>query len=154
MIRLFLSCWLGSLLLGAPHYVVAQALTRGPYLQMGTNTEITVRWRTNIATDGWVDYGKSLGNFSARVEHSNATGEHELTITTLSPDTKYYYAIGHGNTKLAGDSSYFFVTAPAPGTRKKTRIWVIGDSGTANGNARAVRNAYTNYTGSSHTDLW
>lgn len=151
--RLFLSCWLGLLVLGSPH-VVAQSLIRGPYLQMGTDTEITVRWRTSNATDGWVDYGPSLENPADRVEHTNSTGEHELTISALSPDRKYYYAIGHGDTKLAGDSSYFFVTAPAPGTRKKTRIWVIGDSGTADAAARAVRDAYTAYTGSRHTDLW
>ena len=136
--RLFLSCWLGLLVLGSPH-VVAQSLIRGPYLQMGTDTEITVRWRTNIVTDGRFDYGASVDNLSTRVEHTNSTGEHELTISALSPDRKYYYAIGHGDTKLAGDSSYFFVTAPAEGMRKKTRIWVIGDSGTADAAARAVR---------------
>jgi hypothetical protein len=31
---------------------------------------------------------------------------------------------------------------------------VIGDSGTANANAAAVRDAYINYTGNRHTDLW
>ena len=35
-----------------------------------------------------------------------------------------------------------------------TRIWVIGDSGTADANAAAVRDAYLNFTGTRHTDLW
>ena len=33
-------------------------------------------------------------------------------------------------------------------------VWVLGDSGTANRKARAVRDAYLNFTGSRHTDLW
>ena len=71
MKRLFLFCWVCCFLLIPQHQVAAQFLIRGPYLQMGTDTEITVRWRTTSATDGWVDYGTSVDNLSARVEHSN-----------------------------------------------------------------------------------
>ena len=39
-----------------------------------------------------------------------------------------------------------------PGTSQPTRIWVIGDSGTADADARAVRDAYFNYTTNRHTD--
>jgi hypothetical protein len=46
------------------------------------------------------------------------------------------------------------VTSPVIGTPKPTRIWVLGDSGTANANAQAVAKAYANFTGSIHTDLW
>ncbi len=46
------------------------------------------------------------------------------------------------------------VVAGAALTGKPTRIWVLGDSGTANANAQAVANAYTTFTGSTHTDLW
>ncbi len=34
------------------------------------------------------------------------------------------------------------------------RIWVLGDSGTANADAAAVRDAYQTFTGGTHTDLW
>jgi hypothetical protein len=40
------------------------------------------------------------------------------------------------------------------GTAKPTRIWVLGDSGTANANAVAVRDAYLNFAGTTHTNLW
>ena len=55
--------------------------------------------------------------------------------------------------------SHFFVTAPPPGVAQPTRIWVIGDSGDGGVpggglKAAAVRNAYLNFTGTRHTDLW
>jgi hypothetical protein len=56
---------------------------------------------------------------------------------------------------LAGnDANHFFVTSPVAGTAVPTRIWVLGDSGTANANAQAVSNAYLAFTGSTHTNLW
>jgi len=53
---------------------------------------------------------------------------------------------------LAAGESYFFVTAPIG--PKPTRLWVLGDPGTANGNQRAVRDAYYGFNGSRYTDLW
>ena len=74
-------------------------------------------------------------------------------VTGLTPDTLYYYSVGNTNQVLAGgDSSHFFVTAPPTGVAQPTRIWVIGDSGTADANAVAVRDAYLNFTGARHTD--
>ena len=55
---------------------------------------------------------------------------------------------------LAGDDSYSFVTAPVSGAVAPTRIWVVGDSGTANDDARAVRDAYKTFTGTRGTDIW
>jgi PKD repeat protein len=40
------------------------------------------------------------------------------------------------------------------GQPKPTRIWVLGDSGTGNANAAAVRDAYSAYTSGRETDLW
>ena len=37
---------------------------------------------------------------------------------------------------------------------RPTRVWVIGDSGTADANAQAVGDAYTSYTATRETDLW
>jgi hypothetical protein len=73
----------------------------------------------------------------------------------LSPDTVYHYAVGTGSEILAGgDGTCYFRTAPAVGTAISSRIWVLGDSGTANSNARSVRDAYYAFTGDVHTDLW
>lgn len=63
--------------------------------------------------------------------------------------------MGTTNATLAGgDANYFFVTPPVPGAIKPIRVWILGDSGTANANAAAVRNAYTSFTGSRYTDVW
>ncbi len=129
--------------------------TRGPYLQVGTPTSMTVRWRTDVATDSRVRYGSAPGSLVNSVTDATATTEHELTISGLTPATTYYYAYGTTSYDLAGDdANHHFKTSPPPGTQTPIRIWIIGDSGSANGNATNVRNAYKNYPGSANTDVW
>jgi Calcineurin-like phosphoesterase/Purple acid Phosphatase, N-terminal domain len=133
----------------------AVTVTRGPYLQLGTPTSITVRWRTDSTNVSRVIYGASLSALNFTNTDSVPTTEHEVRLTGLSPDTRYYYAIGDAATVLMGnDTNTFFVTAPLPGTAHPTRIWAIGDSGEANGNQAAVRDAYYQFTGTNHTHLW
>jgi len=135
--------------------IEAASLTRGPYLQSGTPTSVVVRWRTNMATNSRVSYGAAPGSLTLFVDDSNSTTEHQVTVSPLSPDTVYYYSIGSTSETLAGgDASHFILTSPWPATPKPTRVWVLGDSGTANASARAVRDAYYAFTGTRHTDLW
>jgi hypothetical protein len=102
-----------------------------------------------------VHYGTDLANLSAFAHDGVVTTEHEVTVSGLLPNTRYYYSIGTGTTTLAGgDANHFFVTSPAAGDSKPTRVWVLGDSGTADANAAAVRDAYLSFTGTRHTDLW
>jgi len=129
-------------------------LTRGPYLQVGTSTQITVRWRTDLATNSRVQYGLAANDLSSSVEHLTVATEHEVTLPNLTLDTKYYYAVGSSTSTLASGSDYSFVTAPIVGSAKKTRVWVLGDAGTANSSQQAVRDAYYNFTGATPTDLW
>ena len=130
-------------------------LLRGPYLQNGSHTNITIRWRTDVATDSRVRYGTNLWNLSFTNAGVIAVSDHEVGLPQLIPDTKYYYAVGNAATQLAGgDTNHFFVTAPLPGTVKNTRLWVIGDAGTALPGQVAVRDAYEVFTGPRHTDLW
>ena len=130
-------------------------ITRGPYLQTGTPSSIIVRWRTDQTTDSRVRYGTSLGSLNSNADTPTPATEHEVTVSGLSADTTYYYSIGTTTATLAGgDANHFFVTSPATGTTKPTRIWVLGDSGTANSNAQAVRDAYLNFAGATHTNLW
>ena len=70
----------------------------------------------------------------------------DVALLDLTPMTKAEDLAGN-------DASYLFVTSPPAGTSKPTRIWVLGDSGTANSSAQAVRNAYLTFTGTRHTDL-
>ncbi len=130
------------------------SVTRGAYLQMGTANAMTVRWRTNIATDSRVQFGTIQGTLSQTVDDANLTTEHEVRLTNLIANTKYFYSIGTTTQTLAGnDTNHFFVTSPNAGQAAPYRIWVLGDSGTADANAQAVRNAYLTYTGSTYTNL-
>ncbi len=135
--------------------VEAASVTRGPYLQMGTPNSVVVRWRTDVATESRLSYGTVLGNFTSVADNPAVATEHEVNLSGLTADSIYYYAVGTTAEILAGnDATYFFLTAPPVGVPKPTRIWVLGDSGTANANAQAVRDAYYTFTGPRHTDLW
>lgn len=126
---------------------------RGPYLQMGTPTSAVVRWRTDISTDSGVRYGTDPANLSSAADDLTVTNEHVVTVSGLTPDTKYYYSIGTTGGLSVSDTNFFFVTSPGVGTPKATRVWVLGDSGTADANAGNVRSAYYSFTGSRATDL-
>ncbi len=141
-------------LLTAAALAGAQNVARGPYLQIGTPNSVVIKWRTDTATDSRVQYGRSPSNLNDIVSETTSTTEHEVHLSGLLPNTRYYYAIGTGSRTLAGGAEYYFVTAPVPGTPKSTRIWVIGDAGTKNASQRAVRDAYYAFTGDRHTDLW
>ena len=133
----------------------AQTLVRGPYLQSGTASSVIIKWRTDEATDSVVHYGLAPDSLTLSATNSTSTTEHAVQLTGLSADVQYFYSVGTSSVTLAGgDSDHFVVTAPLPGTAKPTRIWVIGDSGTADRNARAVRDAFLNFTGSRDPDLW
>ena len=143
--------------LGAlPALAQAQTVVRGPYLQSGTSSSVIIKWRTGEATDSLVRYGLAPDSLTLSATNSTSTTEHAVQLTGLSAGVKYFYSVGSSSAlQLAGgDSDHFFVTAPVPGTAKPTRIWVIGDSGTADRNARAVRDAFLNFTESRDPDLW
>jgi hypothetical protein len=131
------------------------ALTRGPYLQVGAPSSVVVRWRTSGPVAGRVQYGTSPGAATWAVDEPTSRTEHSVLLTGLLPRTTYYYSVGSGTMVLAGgNTTHFFVTPPIAGTSAPTRVWVLGDSGTANANARAVRDAYYAFTGTRHTNLW
>jgi acid phosphatase type 7 len=134
-------------------------LSRPPYLQLGTPNSMVVVWRTlgKLAAPS-VRYGAEMtkldqavtaGAITIRVApnvpgdlpkmHSapDWTWQYEATISGLSTESKYFYAIYDGDKKIAGgDETYFFTTHPAPGKNKATRFWLVGDSGTG-GTAQA-----------------
>jgi hypothetical protein len=130
-------------------------LTRGPYLQTGTPSSIVVRWRTNAPSSSHVTYGPSPSSLVQSATDSALTTEHVVTLSGLSANTRYYYSVGSTTETIAGgDADHSFVTSPAVGTTAPTRIWVLGDSGTADANAQAVRNAYYSFAGSTQPNLW
>jgi len=127
-------------------------ITRGPYLQSATPHSIIVRWRTNRPVNSRVRYGTGEANLDQVADDAVSTSEHTVALTNLLPDTRYSYSIGTTATNLTSGPEYSFVTSPTAG--KSTRIWVIGDSGTADERPAAVRDAYLELTGDRSTDLW
>jgi len=135
---------------------VASALnvTRGPYLQRATHNSIIIRWRTDLPSESIVSYGVDLAKLAQSTKYPVRTVEHEVLLTGLTENTKYYYSVGTSSEVLAGANlDYYFVTSPLVGEPHDTRIWVLGDSGTAGDEAKMVRDSYLNYAKLSETDL-
>src|SRR5262245_28398479 len=130
-------------------------LTRGPYLQRGTPNGIVVRWRTDLPTDSVVRYGTAVGALSQSASSSTLATEHVVALSGVTADTRYVYSVGDSTGALpGGDASYGFTTSPGAGQAKRTRIWVIGDSGTGGSWARAVCDAYSAFDGGRSPDVW
>ena len=128
-------------------------LSRGPYLQTLTTNSVIVRWRTDSPGTSTVKYGKTETNLDLTANSSSPTQEHEIHVTALEPDTRYYYQIESNDESLMSSLGYF-ETAPLTGSTDPVRIWVIGDAGRANFAQESVYSAYLDFTGSTHTDAW
>ncbi|MCW0220096.1 MAG: Ig-like domain-containing protein, partial [Prosthecobacter sp.] len=130
-------------------------LTRVPYIQQGTSESMIFRWRSSQSVAGRVRYGVAPESLTQFVDESVASTEHTVKLTGLNPYTRYYYSVGSASDVLAGgDVEHTFVTSPISGTPVSTRIWVLGDAGTANDNQRAVRDAFYTWTGNRTPDFW
>ena len=139
--------------------VLAEEVTRGPYLQMVSDNAITIRWRTDVNTDSVVHFGDNVNTLNQTITVAGSRTEHELRVTGLTANTLYYYDVGSSLGTLAGgDSSYRFNTSPVTGTDKATHIWIIGDSGTDQAgqytDADRVYDAYKAFPDADKTDMW
>lgn len=152
MKQLFLVKFL-TLILVAPMVAQNVNLVRGPYLQKGSETSMVISCRASQTTPITVNYGTDPNSLVQTVSVPSATN-HEITISGLSPDTRYYYELTDGSNALTTASTdYYFQTHPPTYSQELIRGWVLGDAGTANGDQRAVRDAYYNYVGTDHTDM-
>ncbi len=135
----------------------ASAVVRGPYLQLGTPTSVVVRWRTDLPTASRVAYRAEAGGPVFLVGDDTRSTDHEVALSGLSPAASYLYAI-HDARLPAGLGSpageIAFHTSPPAGADVPVRIWAIGDSGAANADARAVRDAYRAFAADRPADLW
>lgn len=130
------------------------SIVRGPYLQVLTPQSVIVKWRTNVPCDSEVRFGVDSNNLSSSAFNAAFSTEHEVEVTGLQANTKYYYSIGSYQQVLVQTSNQYFITSPAVGSNVPTKFWVIGDAGTGNDDQRAVRDAFYNYNGGTHVDGW
>lgn len=135
-------------------------LTRGPYLQVGGETGMTFRWRTDIPTKGKINVGPSVGNYTTATEEETCpTTEHIVRVTGLTADTKYFYEVTDGiGTVLQNDADNFFTTTPPANTTRKIRIAAFGDCGRNDNSYQSDNLAnYNNYlatNGIDAADAW
>ncbi len=135
--------------------LAAPTLVKGPYLQIGTQNSMIVRWETNTACDTKLAYGTSSTALTSTLGNSTSLISHSVQITGLNPFTKYYYSVGTLTAGIIqGAADNFFVTSPVPGTPGKYRFWVVGDCGNASTNQTNCKNQYNTYTGNTVTNGW
>lgn len=108
---------------------------RQPYLQVVTPTSITVRWNTGDSIEGKVHYRLSSDTLTNTIIESEPVTFHEVTITGLTPDSRYYYSID----TIQGSAEQYFITSPLPGNKEQVRIWVISDFGQTSTSQNEVR---------------
>ena len=126
---------------------------RGPYQQCTTPKETVIRWRTDEKVQGVVTIGTDPNDLDRTLKGPVAF-DHEIKVGGLKPETTYYYSVGTDTQVLSSGDDHFVKTAPPIGEARPTRIWVIGDSGTADAGAALVRDAYASHSVGKETDLW
>jgi hypothetical protein len=127
-------------------------LTRGPYLQMGSQTGVTLRWRTDVPTNSRVKWGTTFGTYSNTVDSLALTTEHIVRISGLTADAKYFYTIGSTTQTLQATNTNYVLTVPAPSSTRKLRFATLGDCGTATANQIDTKNALLSYIGGNDLD--
>lgn len=141
-------------LLGNNVSLKAQSVERGPYLQQVGQESVIIRWRTDNNTSSKVWFGFSSSNLNQSESNNNLTTEHSVKLSGLSPNTKYYYAIGTTSTELAGgDDNHYFKTSPEGSIEETINIWVLGDAGKGGANQRGVRDAFYDFHGDEDIDM-
>ncbi|MEP7280084.1 MAG: fibronectin type III domain-containing protein, partial [Bacteroidota bacterium] len=117
-------------------------ITRGPLLQMVSGNAVTIRWTTTSATSSRIKYGSDENSLTNVLQDNTAVTEHELRITSLNPDTKYFYGVGSAGSIVKGSYRNYFTTSPPANTTRKIRIGVFGDPGTGNSVQKSTRDSY------------
>ncbi len=131
----------------------ADAPERGPYLQRVASSRATVVWTTREVGGSVVRFGDAPDALD-RAASGPAGTQHEVELTGLAPGSRVYYAVGDGQSTLAGgDAEHFVTTPPVTGEARKFRAWVLGDSGTGGAAQRAVRDAMLAQVGSRVPEL-
>jgi hypothetical protein len=126
------------------------ALRRGPYLQSGTASSMVVRWRTDWFCETVLRFGTNL-SLAYEMTDDTPVIDHEVKLSGLRANTRYYYSIGTEDQTFAQGSQCYFHTSPT--NSQPMRVWIIGDSGTADTNADQVRIGYEDST-IGLTDVW
>ena len=120
---------------------------REPYIQMMSANAVTLRWQSEKEFKGVVRYGVEAKQLNNRQSETSANEEHEIRLTNLQPNTKYFYSLGDGVTEIFKGAQFWFKTSPEvkANSENKTRFWVTGDQGYPNIIQNQVRDSALNW---------
>jgi acid phosphatase type 7 len=102
-------------------------VTRGPYLQDGSDTSMTFLWSTTAPSPGGVAVSAAGGASPVAAHEAAPATDHHVRLTGLRPGSVYTYTLLAGADPLGGAHS--FHTAPAAGAAAPFTFDVWGDSG-------------------------
>ncbi|MFT3936790.1 MAG: metallophosphoesterase family protein [Chitinophagaceae bacterium] len=127
--------------------VTEPEILRGPMLQMVSENAITIKWTTSTASSSRIKFGSNENILSTTLTDKKDVTDHEMRITGLQPDKKYFYAVGTTTSILKGSYRNYFTTAPPATTKRKIRIGVFGDPGTGTIKQKSSRDSYIKLKG-------
>lgn len=130
------------------------SLERGPYIQSLTENSVILHWKTDVTVDTKVQYGTNSAALTQEAALPTPTTDHIVTLSGLTPNTKYFYAIGTSVGVIQGDTNNYFTTAPLNGSEGKYTFWVSGDCGTNTTHQRNVRDRYLEYMDGKSANGW
>lgn len=129
-------------------------IIRGPYVQNNTTSSAVIYWRTNVPTISQIKYAEKFGKRGKIITDNALTTEHEITITNLKTNSKYFYQITGSKKDKFIDQRQYFKTNPAIGSTQPIRIWALGDFGNSSKNQYNVKDAIINFTKEKPVDVW
>ena len=110
---------------------------RGPFIQNSTPTSVQIIWRTATNASSFVRHGLSPA-VSTVVTNEELVLTHVVTLTNLTPDTKYFYQVGSATN---ADSSPIVSAVEWFRTLKTSgpiTFGALGDTGDASANQRQI----------------
>lgn len=125
----------------------AQTITRGPLIQnpAADPSSATILWWTNVAGDSLVEYGPTPALGASRFEPQTTSCEvgsagtcHSVTISSLTPGTRYYYRLSTNGVQV--QATTYFQTQRAVGDDGTTFFTVIGDWGQGTSGEQDIAN--------------
>ncbi len=99
-----------------------------------TNISAVISWTTNEAANSTVKYGTSSGSYTASKGSATMTTSHSVTLTGLSDETTYYYAVNSsdasGNSAQGSEKSFTTSDSTPPVISSVQSSGVMGTSAT------------------------
>lgn len=108
----------------------AQNILVTPYLQNGSPNDMSIMWETDTANAGFVDWGNDAFTLTNTVTSTSITSDgsnqiHTATISSLSPNTKYYYKVRTTTGNLS--ALYTFNTHPTKTSETSINLVAMSD---------------------------